>query len=180
MPFPARYRRWTQQLGAPTGAIGHQTRAAALDLRGYGDSTLGPRQSTIEDYCADILRVADVLGADKLVLCGLSYGSWIATSFAMRHPGMLAGLVLSAVVTGMCEAGPAEREAFRVSREVPLNAGQVPADFAPAVLNVIAGPNASATVRAELQSSMAAFLPRPTATHSCASPTRAKGSTSPA
>jgi pimeloyl-ACP methyl ester carboxylesterase len=144
---------WARQLGV----IGHQTPAAALDLRGYGDSTLGPRQSDVDDYCADILRVADVLGAQKLILCGLSYGSWIATSFAMRHPDRLAGLVLSGGCTGMSEAGPAERDAFRVSREVPLNAGQVPADFAPAVVKVIAGPDASADIRDELQASMAAI-----------------------
>lgn len=144
---------WTGQLAA----VGPLARAAALDLRGYGDSGLGPQQSNVDDYCADILRVAEVLGAEKLILCGLSYGSWIATSFAMRHPDRLAGLVLSGGCTGMSEAGASERDAFRVSREVPLNAGQVPADFAPAVVNVIAGPNASDAVRAELLSSMAAI-----------------------
>jgi pimeloyl-ACP methyl ester carboxylesterase len=131
--------------------------SAALDLRGYGDSTLGPRQSTVDDYCADILRVAEKLGAKRLVLVGLSYGSWIATSFAMRHPEMLAGLVLSGGCTGMSEAGPDEREAFRVSREVPLNAGQVPADFAPAVVKVLAGPDASEETRKQLLDSMAAI-----------------------
>ena len=40
---------------------------------------------------------------------------------------------------------------------MPLNAGQVPADFAPAVVNVIAGPQASAATRAELLASMAAI-----------------------
>ncbi len=144
---------WAAQLGV-AGTI---MRAAALDLRGYGDSTLGATQSTIDDYCADILRVRQVLGADKLVLVGLSYGSWIATSFAMRYPEMLAGLVLSGGCTGMSEAGPEEREAFRVSREVPLNAGQVPADFAPAVVKVLASPNASDAVRAALLASMAAI-----------------------
>jgi len=138
-------------------AVGGVMRAAALDLRGYGDSTLGARQSTVDDYCADILRVADRLHARRLVLVGLSYGSWIATSFAMRHPGMLAGLVLSGGCTGMSEAGPDEREAFRVSREVPLNAGQVPADFAPAVVKVLAGPEASAEALKTLFDSMAAI-----------------------
>jgi pimeloyl-ACP methyl ester carboxylesterase len=57
----------------------------------------------------------------------------------------------------MSEAGASEREAFRVSREVPLNAGQVPADFAPVVVNVIAGPDANAAVRAELLTSMSAI-----------------------
>jgi pimeloyl-ACP methyl ester carboxylesterase len=134
---------WDEQLRVVGGVM----RAAALDLRGYGDSTLGARQSTVDDYCADILRVAEKLGAGRLVLVGLSYGSWIATSFAMRHPEMLNALVLSGGCTGMSEAGPDEREAFRVSREVPLNAGQTPADFAPAVVKVLTSPNASEAVQ---------------------------------
>lgn len=144
---------WRAQLQAVAPVM----RAAALDLRGYGDSTLGFRQSTVDDYCADILRIREVLGADRLVLCGLSYGSWIATSFAMRHPELLAGLVLSGGCTGMSEAGPEEREAFRVSREVPLNAGQRPADFAPAVVKVLAGPDADDRVKADLLASMSAI-----------------------
>ena len=131
--------------------------AAALDLRGYGDSTLGPNRSTVDDYCADILRVREALGADRLVLVGLSYGSWIATSFAMRHPDLLAGLVLSGGCTGMSEAGVEEREAFRVSRLVPIDAGQAPADFAPSVVKVLAGPNASDATKAQLLQSMAAI-----------------------
>lgn len=144
---------WLPQLAA----VGAVMRAAALDLRGYGESSLGPKQSTVDDYCADILRVCEVLGAKRLVLVGLSYGSWIATSFAMRHPEMLDGLVLSGGCTGMSEAGPEEREAFRVSREVPLNAGQVPVDFAPAVVKVLAGPSASEAVKQALFDSMAAI-----------------------
>ncbi|WGV17555.1 alpha/beta fold hydrolase [Fuscovulum ytuae] len=144
---------WRAQLAAAAPHI----RAAALDLRGYGDSTLGPRGSTVDDYCADILRICDVLGARRLTFVGLSYGSWIATSFAMRHPEMLDGLVLSGGCTGMSEAGPEEREAFRLSREVPLNAGQVPADFAPAVVKVLASPDATETVKAELLASMSAI-----------------------
>lgn len=148
---------WAAQLGL-AGTVMH---SAALDLRGYGDSTLGPRQSTVDDYCDDILRVMHALGARRLVLVGLSYGSWIATSFAMRHPELLAGLVLSGGCTGMSEAGPDEREAFRVSREVPLDAGQSPADFAPAVVRVLAGPKATDATRAALLASMQA-IPAPT------------------
>lgn len=149
---------WAPQLAAASGVMP----AAALDLRGYGDSTLGARQSTVDDYCDDILRVMREMGAARLVLVGLSYGSWIATSFAMRYPQLLDGLVLSGGCTGMSEAGPDEREAFRISREVPLDAGQVPADFAPAVVKVLAGPNASEAVRQALLASMAAI---PSATY---------------
>lgn len=149
---------WQGQLGL-AGAV---TRAAALDLRGYGDSTLGAAQSSVEDYCADILRVTEVLGADKLILVGLSYGAWIATAFAEKYPDRMAGLVLSGGCTGMSEAGPDEREAFRVSREIPLDAGQSPVDFAPAVIDVIAGPHATPEVRSAMMESMSAI---PTATY---------------
>ncbi|MGV3552066.1 alpha/beta fold hydrolase [Rhizobium sp.] len=144
---------WLPQLSAaaPFGL------AASLDLRGYGDSQLGPSQSTVDDYCADILRVMETLGVTRLILCGLSYGSWIATSFAMRHPEKLTGLVLSGGCTGMSEAGIEEREAFRQSREVPLDLGKTPADFAPAVVNVLAGPDAGEDVRRKLFDSMAAI-----------------------
>ncbi|MFC6582688.1 alpha/beta fold hydrolase [Sulfitobacter aestuariivivens] len=144
---------WNPQLQA----IAPYARAAALDLRGYGGSSLGASQSTVDDYCADIQRVCDVLGARRLVLCGLSYGAWIATSFAMRHPERLAGLVLSGGCTGMSEAGPDERDAFRISREVPSDEGRAPADFATAVVDVIAGPDASPEMRGALTTSMAAI-----------------------
>jgi pimeloyl-ACP methyl ester carboxylesterase len=57
----------------------------------------------------------------------------------------------------MSEAGPDEREAFRVSREIPLDAGQSPADFAPAVVEIIAGPHATADARSAMLESMAAI-----------------------
>jgi pimeloyl-ACP methyl ester carboxylesterase len=144
---------WLPQLHA----VAPQMRAAALDLRGYGGSMLGPNRSTVDDYCADILRVADALKTKRLVLCGLSYGAWIATSFAIRHPDRLAGLVLSGGSTGMSEASVEEREAFRRSREVPLDEGRAPADFAPAVVDLLAGPNASEDVRMTLLASMSAI-----------------------
>lgn len=142
---------WDAQLRA----LGADYHVAALDLRGYGQSSLGLEPSTIDGYCADILRVMEARGASRLVLAGLSYGSWIATSFAMRHSDILAGLILAGGCTGMSEADPRERENFRITREVPLDAGQTPADFAPAVVEVIAGPSATDAQRDELRQSMA-------------------------
>ncbi len=144
---------WRGQLAR----IGALMPAVALDLRGYGQSDPPPRQSRIEDYCADIEAVAEHFGARKLVLAGLSFGAWIATSFALRHPDRLAGLVLADGCTGMSEAGRAERAAFRAARLAPLDAGRCPADFAPEVVDLIAGPAAGPGLRAELTRSMAAI-----------------------
>lgn len=143
--------------GAQIRALGPQFAVAALNLRGYGGSSLGHAPSQVDDYCEDINHVAHTLGAKRLVLVGLSYGSWIATSYAMRHSDKLAGLVLAGGCTGMSEADPRERQNFRVSREVPLDAGQTPSDFAPAVVDIIKGPNATDAQVEDMRASMAAI-----------------------
>lgn len=144
---------WRRQLVAASRS--HQ--AAALDFRGYGGSSPGEMQSRIDDYCADILRVMEQFGKSKVVLCGMSLGSWIATSFAMRHSEKLSGLILSGGCTGMSEATEDEREAFLRARQKPLDEGQTPRDFADGVVKVIAGPQASSDVLQELRDSMAAI-----------------------
>jgi pimeloyl-ACP methyl ester carboxylesterase len=143
-------------------AIADRCQTAALDLRGYGDSARGEEQSRVDDYCDDILRVMKHFGRDEVILCGLSYGAWIATSFAMRYPGKLRALVLSGGSTGMSEASAAEREAFFASRQKPLDEGKTPADFASAVVNIIAGPGVDEATQHLLHQSMAAI---PTATY---------------
>ena len=149
---------WLRQLQA----VAPFAQATALDLRGYGQSALGPNQSRVDDYCDDILRVMSHFNKDKCILVGLSYGSWIATSFAMRFVEKLSGLVLSGGCTGMSEACADERAAFLASRQRPLDEDKTPADFAPAVVNVIAGPHASEQNRGELLAAMSAI---PSATY---------------
>lgn len=146
---------WTPQIAS----LGDDYAVAALNLRGYGGSTLGTAQTQVDDCCDDILALKSHLQAKRLVLVGLSYGSWIATSFAMRHPEALSGLVLAGGCTGMSEAGADERESFRKSREVPLDQGQTPADFAADVVSAIAGPAATQSVRWDLTQSMAMVPP---------------------
>ncbi|MGB0440126.1 MAG: alpha/beta fold hydrolase, partial [Paracoccaceae bacterium] len=144
---------WVEQIEA----FGADYTIAAMDLRGYGQSTLGFSPTQIDDYCDDICAMADHFGAKRLVLVGLSLGSWIATSFAMRHRDKLAGLVLAGGCTGMSEADPQVRQSFRDAREAPLSQGQTPADFADAVVQMIAGPNANDDLRARLHDSMSAI-----------------------
>jgi len=144
---------WKEQLKP----LGQSYVAAALDLRGYGKSKLGESQTRVDDHCADILQVMKHFGARKLVLVGLSMGSWIATSFAMRHPQLMAGLVLAGGCTGMSEADADERNRFLAARAEPLAAGKTPKDFAAGVVDVIAGPNATEKQRDNLHQSMASI-----------------------
>ncbi len=144
---------WDDQLPA----IAEIMPCAALDLRGYGDSALGDQPTTVDDYCADIRAVAKHFGAQKLILAGLSYGSWIATHFALHYPNELAGLVLCGGCTGMSEAPEAVRQGFLQARLEPMNAGQTPADFADNVVQMISGPQASDVHKAAMRDSMAAI-----------------------
>jgi len=144
---------WKDQLNA----LGSTCTAAAMDFRGYGESKLGTSQTRIDDYCDDITRVMKHFGARKLVLVGLSMGSWIATSFAMRHPQLLAGLILAGGCTGMSEADASEREGFLAARSEPLATGKTPADFASDIVKLIAGPSATKKHKEALHQSMASI-----------------------
>ena len=72
----------------------------------------------------------------------------------MRHPQRLAALVLSGGCTGMSEASVEEREEFCRSREIPLSEGKTPADFAPDVVKILAGPDCTDQVKTQLLESM--------------------------
>lgn len=71
----------------------------ALDLRKYGRSlregqTAGSVLS-LSEYDQDIAAARDVIGPDRLVLCGHSTGGLTAALWAARHPAAVDALVLN-------------------------------------------------------------------------------------
>jgi pimeloyl-ACP methyl ester carboxylesterase len=88
-------------------------RVVALDQRGHGDSDHDPeRRYDPDTMAADIERVLEQLGAERLVLVGHSMGGRVSIAFAGRRPEALAGLVL-------VDIGPENdpRGALRISLE---------------------------------------------------------------
>ena len=70
-------------------------RAAALDLRGHGDSDPAVDSDySIEGLAADIAAAADELGLRHFVLVGHSLGAAVAIEYASRHKERVAGLLL--------------------------------------------------------------------------------------
>ncbi|MFN8435153.1 MAG: alpha/beta hydrolase [Anaerolineales bacterium] len=65
----------------------------ALDLPGHGKSAGKGRQS-IEEYADDIARFMDDLQIASAVMIGLSMGSGIALSFALKYPYKVSALVV--------------------------------------------------------------------------------------
>lgn len=66
------------------------------DHRGNGRSEDGPRERWNLDQWADDLRtLCDVLGIERPIVYGTSFGGFVALNYALRHPDHPARLVLS-------------------------------------------------------------------------------------
>ena len=97
------------------------------DMRGHGRSDDGPRERwTLEAWADAVVRLCDALGIERPVVVGKSFGAFVATTYASRHPEHPAGLVLVSPAArhlperciavferlGGPEAGTAARAAF--------------------------------------------------------------------
>ena len=97
------------------------------DMRGHGRSDDGPRERwTLETWADDVVRLCEALGVERPVVVGKSFGAFVATVYASRHPAHPAGLVLVSPAArhlperciavferlGGPEAGEAARAAF--------------------------------------------------------------------
>lgn len=66
-----------------------------LDHRGNGRSDSGPKESwTLAQWGDDVAAFCDALGIEKPVVLGVSFGGFVAMSYATRHPAHPAKLVL--------------------------------------------------------------------------------------
>jgi pimeloyl-ACP methyl ester carboxylesterase len=94
--FPQSSHEWRAQLGA-LGAAGY--RAVAPDQRGYSPRArpVGVEHYRIEPLVADVLGMADQLGADRFHLVGHDWGAAVAWHVAGRHPQRLRSLTAVSV-----------------------------------------------------------------------------------
>jgi len=89
--FPESWYSWRYQLPA-LAAAGY--RAVAIDVRGYGRSS---KPTRVEDYrmlknVADVVGVAQNLGADKVTLVGHDWGAPIVWNSALLRPDLFRGV----------------------------------------------------------------------------------------
>jgi pimeloyl-ACP methyl ester carboxylesterase len=91
--FPESSRAW-RKLMRPLAERGYHV--AAPDLRGYGGSDVpeGIEQYRLDLLVADVIGLADALGAGTFVLAGHDWGGIIAWAVAARHPDRLKRLVI--------------------------------------------------------------------------------------
>ena len=87
--FPLDRSIWRHQLDTLTGF-----RRVAVDLRGMGQSDAPDLGYSMAMYADDLAALLDALGEDRVVLCGLSMGGYVAFEFLRRYRPRVRGLVL--------------------------------------------------------------------------------------
>lgn len=109
-------------------------RCIAWDMPGYGGSPLPGEGLSFEAMSGALANLLDHLGEDRITLLGHSMGGFVAQDFTARYPGRVSALILSATSPAFGKPGGDWQEQFLASRLAPLDAGQTPADFAPALM----------------------------------------------
>jgi pimeloyl-ACP methyl ester carboxylesterase len=120
--FPEFWWAWRSQLPV-LAAAGY--RAAAMDLRGYGDSDKPPRGYDAQTLAGDVAGVIRTLGCPDAVVVGHGWGGYVGWAVAAYRPDCLSALCAVAA------PHPAEllRSAYRLPSSTALShliAMQVP------------------------------------------------------
>lgn len=103
--FPLGRRMWLGELEA----FSPSCHSVAIDLRGFGESPLGPGSYGMDDLASDVVALLDRLAVESAVVVGLSMGGYVALALAEHHAERLAGLVLADT-----RAGPDSEDGRRV------------------------------------------------------------------
>lgn len=87
--YPLDHTIWEHQLGHLEGWL-----RIAPDLRGMGQSDAPDLGYSMATYAEDLLALLTALGVEKVVLCGLSMGGYVAFEIIRRARDRVRGLVL--------------------------------------------------------------------------------------
>jgi pimeloyl-ACP methyl ester carboxylesterase len=70
-------------------------RVITPDLRGFGGSTLGDDEPSVELMADDVARVLDAEGIDRAVVGGLSMGGYVTMAFCRLIAVGVVGFIVS-------------------------------------------------------------------------------------
>ena len=97
---------------AMVGPLSDVSQVVLYDHRGCGRSDRGdPAMWSMEQWGDDVRGLCDALGIEKPLVIGVSFGGFVAQSYATRHPDHAAKVAL--VVTGPRHDHSASTEGFR-------------------------------------------------------------------
>jgi 3-oxoadipate enol-lactonase len=115
-----------------------RTRVIALDHRGHGRGPRVGNRFRLADCADDAAALLRALGTGPAIVVGYSMGGPIAQLMALRHPDLVAGLVLSATARDF-RGRPADRLRFGAVGALSLAARIGPAALAPPIVPILPG-----------------------------------------
>lgn len=89
--FPFNKSAWQPQMDF----LKKTNRVIAYDIRGFGKSTAGNEEASIDLFGDDLIKFMDALLIKKAVVCGLSMGGYILLNALDRYPNRFEAIVLS-------------------------------------------------------------------------------------
>ncbi|MGH3240426.1 MAG: alpha/beta fold hydrolase [Spirillospora sp.] len=104
--FPLSSAMWLAQ----REGLASRFRVITPDLRGFGGSSLGDDEPSVDVMADDVARMLRSLGVRRAVVGGLSMGGYVAMALCRSHPDLVLGLVLAAT------RAAADSEAVRENR----------------------------------------------------------------
>ena len=88
--FPFDSTVWQSQVNV----VPDRFRAITYDIRGHGQSEVGPIPYSLEFFVDDLFALIKKLELQQPILCGLSMGGYIALRAFERWPALFRGLIL--------------------------------------------------------------------------------------
>src|SRR3954470_6124457 len=118
--------------------LARRTQVIAVDHRGHGRGPRVGNRFRLADCADDAAAVLRALDTGPAVVVGYSMGGPIAQLLALRHPDLVAGVVLSATARDF-RGGPADRLPSGADG-IPASAARFgPAALAPSIIPVLPG-----------------------------------------
>jgi pimeloyl-ACP methyl ester carboxylesterase len=89
--FPFDKTSWNDQLEF----FAKSFRVITMDIRGFGQSSAGTKEASIDLYADDFIHFLDALQIDKAIVCGLSMGGYIVLNAVNKYPNRFEALILA-------------------------------------------------------------------------------------
>lgn len=102
-------------------ALRDRYRVITWDQRHHGQTHASDDTFTINDIADDLAGILDHLAIEQVTLGGFSFGGWISTRFALKHPDRVRALVIFDSYERM--EAPETKEAYQQFRDVVVDQG---------------------------------------------------------
>lgn len=89
--FPLSSAMWLAQ----REGLASRFRVLTPDLRGFGGSSLGNDEPSVDVMADDVAELLDAKGIDRAIIGGHSMGGYVTLAFCRRHPDRILGVILT-------------------------------------------------------------------------------------